>query len=326
LKEYVMTITTRELFILGLAAVQLFLGGAIVSAAPDASPLARSETTRLVRLALERLPNYGVFDLLTFGVDRGAVTLQGFAYQDSLVLAAAAAVKHVAGVDDVAVRVETLPVSREDDRIRRDTFYRIYTDRFLSRYAPGGEPGARFAAHQFARFPGTQPSGRYPIHIIVRNGRTTLVGGVDSVSDKRLAEVRAREVSGTFAVHNELVVNGAGKESVTLRAPSRSTAPDAGVRIIWPLNGYVFHPGETVPVEVVSTTIHDAELAIVSPFGISDYARSLPARLSVVIPGDAGRGTYSIAAFGITGSNLPVHSGSVVIRVEPSPVRCEDFD
>jgi BON domain-containing protein len=52
--------------------------------------------------------------------------------------------------------------------------------------------------------PGMQPFGTYPIHIIVKNGRTMLLGVVDSAVDRQLAEVRAREVSGVFAVDNGL--------------------------------------------------------------------------------------------------------------------------
>ena len=42
-----------------------------------------------------------------------------------------------------------------------------------------------------------QPVGRYPIHIIVKGGRTMLLGVVDSAIDRQLAEVRAREVTGS---------------------------------------------------------------------------------------------------------------------------------
>jgi osmotically-inducible protein OsmY len=49
-----------------------------------------------------------------------------------------------------------------------------------------------------------QPVGRYPIHIIVKNGRTMLLGVVDSAADRQIAEVRAREVSGVFGVENGL--------------------------------------------------------------------------------------------------------------------------
>jgi hypothetical protein len=65
---------------------------------------------------------------------------------------------------------------------------------------------ARYELLQFTRFPGMQPFGNYAIHIVVRNGRTMLVGGVDSESDRLLAGVRAREVPGVFAVDNDLVV------------------------------------------------------------------------------------------------------------------------
>ena len=51
-----------------------------------------------------------------------------------------------------------------------------------------------------------QPFGAYPIHIIVKNGRTTLAGVVDNESDKILAGVRAREVPLVFGVTNELEV------------------------------------------------------------------------------------------------------------------------
>ena len=56
-----------------------------------------------------------------------------------------------------------------------------------------------------ARFPGMQPFGTYPIHIIVKGGRTTLLGVVDNESDKTVAGMRAREVSGVFGVENELI-------------------------------------------------------------------------------------------------------------------------
>jgi osmotically-inducible protein OsmY len=41
----------------------------------------------------------------------------------------------------------------------------------------------------------------------VKNGRTTLMGVVDSKADKHLAELRAREVSGVFSIENKLVVD-----------------------------------------------------------------------------------------------------------------------
>jgi len=93
-----------------------------------------------------------------------------------------------------------------DDRIRWLTFYLIFTDDELSRYAPGGAMGAKFDIFQFAGFQGLQPWG-YPIHIIVTNRRTTLVGCVETEEDKRVAGLRAREAAGVLEVHNALVVS-----------------------------------------------------------------------------------------------------------------------
>jgi osmotically-inducible protein OsmY len=53
-----------------------------------------------------------------------------------------------------------------------------------------------------------QPVGVYPIHIIVKNGRTMLLGVVDNATDRQLAELRAREVTGVFEVENSLTVVG----------------------------------------------------------------------------------------------------------------------
>jgi hyperosmotically inducible periplasmic protein len=179
----------------------------LAAAQPAAQSVAVKETTLMVERALQRLPYYGVFDFLAFGVDRGVVTLQGYAYHGNLKPDAARAVKRVSGVDEVADRITVLPASQNDDRIRWTTFYKIYTDEFLSRYAPGGAMGVRHDLRTSSRFPGMQPFGTYPIHIIVQNGRTTLLGVVDNESDKTVAGLRAREVDGVFGVENELVVS-----------------------------------------------------------------------------------------------------------------------
>ena len=45
-------------------------------------------------------------------------------------------------------------------------------------------------------------------HIIVENGKVTLVGVVDNPSDKNMAGLRANGVSGVFSVTNNLEVAG----------------------------------------------------------------------------------------------------------------------
>src|SRR5262245_55586401 len=172
-----------------------------------AQAVAAKETVLMVQRALSRLPYYGVFDFLVFGVDRGVVKLGGFAYRPNLPSDAASAIKHVGGVDEVANTIEVLPTSQNDARRPWATLYTIYTVDFLSRYAAGGAMGVRYEALSFARFPGMQPFGTYPIHIIVKKGRTMLLGVVDNEADKTLAGVRAREVTGVFGVENNLVVD-----------------------------------------------------------------------------------------------------------------------
>jgi hyperosmotically inducible protein len=169
------------------------------------STAAADETTRSVRRMLERLPYYGVFDFIAFSVDRGVVTLAGYSYQ-GLKDDAEMAARRSAGVIEVANKIEELPASLNDDRIRWATFYRIYADDFLSRYAPGGATGVFREIPEERRFPGMQPVGNYPIHIIVKNGRTTLLGVVDNAADRQIAEIRAREVTGVFGVENGLQI------------------------------------------------------------------------------------------------------------------------
>jgi osmotically-inducible protein OsmY len=197
LRKVVRTVSTGALAVAVVSAVTPIL---------SAQSVAQGETTLAVGRALHRLPYYGVFDFLAYGVERGTVTLAGYVYRGNLKSDASRAVKRVSGVDEVANKIELLPASQNDDRIRWATFYSIYTDEFLSRYAPGGEMGARREALSSAQYPGMQPFGTYPIHIIVKNGHTTLVGMVDNESDKTLAGFRAREVPLVFSVKNELEV------------------------------------------------------------------------------------------------------------------------
>lgn len=177
-----------------------------------AQSVSSEETVRSVRRMLERLPYYGVFDYIVFRLDRGTVYLAGYSFEGRLKADAEMAAKRARGVVEVGNKIEVLPTSQNDDRIRWATFYRIYTDDFLSRYAPGGVYGVLQELRDERHFPGMQPVGRYPIHIIVRNGRTMLLGIVDNASDRQLAEVRAREVTGVFEVENSLAVAREGQE------------------------------------------------------------------------------------------------------------------
>ena len=189
-----------------------------------AQPLLRADersSVEEIRKELLQLPYYGVFDFLAFSYDKGTVTLMGYAYHSTLKHDAARGAKRASGVDQVIDKIEELPLSQFDDELRWRTYYAIYRDPFLSRYAPGGgmlwghrHPfGGGFHAMDLRRFPGMEPLGDYPLHIIVKNGRITLLGVVDTESDKTVAGLRAREVPGSFGVENELVVEGSKPKS-----------------------------------------------------------------------------------------------------------------
>jgi osmotically-inducible protein OsmY len=202
-----MRFTAAQRLARGLLIGASLTGVVLMTAGTAAETVTPQETTRSLRRALERLPYYGVFDYMSFQVERGVVTLNGYAISGSLRYAAEMAARRTAGVDEVANRLEVLPASQEDERIRWATFYRIYTDAFLSKYASGGDITVRREIHEARRWGFMyQPLGLYSIHIVVRHGQTTLYGVVDSDADKQIADVRAREVFGVFGVDNEILV------------------------------------------------------------------------------------------------------------------------
>jgi hyperosmotically inducible protein len=94
-------------------------------------------------------------------------------------------VKRIEGVEHVKNEIEVLPVSPNDDRIRRAIFRAIYSDPTMDRYAIQAIP---------------------PIHIIVKNGNLNLEGVVSTEADKNIAGIRANGVSGVFSVTNNLRV------------------------------------------------------------------------------------------------------------------------
>jgi hyperosmotically inducible protein len=168
-----------------------------------------------IRKELLKLPYYGVFDFLAFGYDKGTVTLMGYAYRPTLTADAVRAVKRVPGVDEVVNKIEDLPPSQFDDELRWKTYYAIYGDPFLSKYAPGGGVlwghrhafgGTGLRPMGLGPFAAFELAGDYPIHIIVKGGRIKLLGMVDNEGDKNLAGIKANSVAGSFGVENDLTV------------------------------------------------------------------------------------------------------------------------
>jgi len=161
---------------------------------------------------LRTLADYGVYDHLSFQVDDGKVVLRGSTHTPSLEAAALKAAKAVAGVNEVQDEIEVLPLSRMDERLRTDVFFRLYSSNALSRYAAGG---GLLARDPFLRPPlgwantpvgSWQPAGDYAIHIIVKNGQLSLEGVVGNQGDKDIAGLLASATPGLFGVTNNLVV------------------------------------------------------------------------------------------------------------------------
>jgi len=131
------------------------------------------------------LPFYTVFDNLEFKITGYRVVLMGQTIRPALKSDAEAVVKKIEGVEEVVNKIEVLPLSPNDDRIRRAVYRAIYSNAALDRYALQAVP---------------------PIHIVVKNGNVILVGVVASEMEKNVAYIQANGVSGVFSVANNLRV------------------------------------------------------------------------------------------------------------------------
>ena len=135
------------------------------------------------------MPNYGVFDNISYKVVDGTVTLYGKVYEATNKGSAERIVKKISGVENVVNDIEILPLSRFDDSIRVRTL-NILADRGgLYRYLNGTNPSMR---------------------IIVDNGNVALEGVVNSKGDAQFANLLANQVAGTFSVTNNLKIADKG--------------------------------------------------------------------------------------------------------------------
>ena len=83
------------------------------------------------------LPYFTVFDVLSYKVDGYNVTLIGQVTRPTLKSDAGNVVKRIEGVEHVDNQIEVLPVSPNDDRIRRAVYRAIYGYPALQKYALG---------------------------------------------------------------------------------------------------------------------------------------------------------------------------------------------
>lgn len=168
-----------------LFGVLLFIPLLVAAQADQASPRSTERIQREVRHELLMLPYLDVFDNLAYKVNGNNVTLLGQVTRPTVKSDAEAVVKKIEGVENVDNQIEVLPTSPMDDRLRRRLYKAIYGYGPLQRYS--------------------MPVIK-PIRIIVKGGHVTLEGVVDSEGDKNIANIRARGVSGSFSVDNNLQV------------------------------------------------------------------------------------------------------------------------
>ena len=144
-----------------------------------------SATVRQVHQALVGLPFYTVFDDLGCRAENGTVTLLGQVTRPELKADAEKAVSRLPGVDRLVDRIEVLPLSASDGKLRLAEYLAIYGDPTLGQYRQEADP---------------------TIHIIVKNGSVTLEGNVANQSDKSEAFTQASSAPGVVSLTDHLKV------------------------------------------------------------------------------------------------------------------------
>ncbi|MFN3326849.1 MAG: BON domain-containing protein [Bryobacteraceae bacterium] len=174
-------IYTRTLILMGA----LLIGSTLAQATISTKAQSKDRLAEQVRRELAMLPWYNVFDYLTFSLHGDTVVLAGYATRPVLKADAERAVRRIEGVARVKNEIEVLPLSPYDNRIRMAVYRTLYSQPALQRYAMGVRPN---------------------IHILVNNGRVTLIGVVANQGDRTIANIAANSVPGVFSVSNNITV------------------------------------------------------------------------------------------------------------------------
>jgi hyperosmotically inducible periplasmic protein len=173
----------------GLALRAALLPGAALfgaNSAPPATPQTDAGLAAAVARQIVMYPYYGVWDAVDLRIDSGHVALSGVVNQPFKKRDIESLVARIPGVAGVSSEIKVLPLSSFDDQLRLRLARAIYSDPALSRYAYMAQP---------------------PIHILVDNGHVTLVGVVNSETEKNIAGARASGAGLSFGpVTNHLVV------------------------------------------------------------------------------------------------------------------------
>lgn len=170
----------------GVLLIPALMVAQVSFAADGTNHVAESHTEKQVRKELVMLPFYNLFDSLSFTVSDDSVTLMGKVTRPTLKSEAENVVKKIEGVNTVNNRIEVLPLSPNDDRLRASLYQAIYGHTTLQTLAMRAVP---------------------PIHILVEDGHVTLEGAVGNGMQKSVAGIQANTVPGVFSVTNNLLVD-----------------------------------------------------------------------------------------------------------------------
>ena len=159
----------------------------VVAVDPDlevAEPESMEDLVEGVRRAVLRYSYYTVFDDINFGMEQPyEIVLLGSVTEPFKKIELEKRVAKVFGVKSVDNRIEVLPLSPNDQDLRRALYYRIYRD---------------------PRFSDRSNRVNPPIHIVVSRGVVALTGVVRSAIESRILESIARSTPGVFRVTNRL--------------------------------------------------------------------------------------------------------------------------
>jgi hyperosmotically inducible protein len=144
-----------------------------------------------IRKNILRLPNYGLFDNITYQLEGNTVILGGSVSSLGTRKDAERTVKRIPGVQRVVNNIRDLPLSSFDNQIRRSLVRQFANSPGVYRYLQGTNPSVR---------------------IIVDNGHVALEGYVSSRGDANTMNILANGIPGVFSVENHLIVdNGKGR-------------------------------------------------------------------------------------------------------------------
>jgi hyperosmotically inducible protein len=140
---------------------------------------------REVARELAKLPYVTIFDDVSYRVEGYNVILTGQVRRPLLRSDAEKLVRQVEGVNQVINQIEVLPLSPNDETIRRTIYLALVRNPQLQSY---------FLPNVWS------------IHIIVKNGDVKLTGVVSNQADADLAKLTAGALPGPFSVASELQV------------------------------------------------------------------------------------------------------------------------